>query len=232
LGDVRGPQLRHLAERPDGSVALWLEDISASVSWDAERLAEVVQRIAGAKDPPDGPWLSRGWFRSYITRRASLLATGGAAGAILAADADDVLDHLDRAPQVFCHFDLHPGNVRGVAGDVVIDWAYCGIGAAGLDAGVLALDALFDGVVPVQEGRAVLAAVWGGYAAGLRDRGLPLEEVHWAFLAGAALRLSWIPGFLAQGLGTPEQQIRFRELVPLLLELATEARACAPSALH
>jgi hypothetical protein len=223
LGDFRAPALRHLAERPDGSVALWLEDVPAAGPWTPERLGEVACRLAAATAPPDERWLSRDWFRSYVRLRAALAAPGGEDGAFLSTDAGEVLTRLDALPQVLCHFDFHPGNVLG-GGDVAIDWAYCGIGAPGVDAAVLALDALFTAFVPVEHGQEVLAAVWDGYADGLRSRGLSVDEIEWAYLASGALRLSWIPGFLAQGLGTPEQQARFAALVPLLRRMAERAR--------
>jgi hypothetical protein len=225
LGSVRMPELVRLAERPDGAVALWLEDVPEPPPWSPERLGEVARRLATAAPAPDDAWLARDWFRSYLALRAPLVAAGGEDGAYLAQDAEAVLARLDALPQVLCHFDFHPGNVRGAAAEVVIDWAYCGAGAPGIDAAVLALDALFDAFAPDELARTVVDAVWAGYAAGLHAAGLPTAEAEWAFLASAALRLSWIPGYLAEGLGTPEQRSRFAALVPLLRELAERARS-------
>src|SRR5439155_21037706 len=61
--------------------------------------------------------------------------------------------------------DFHPANVLGANADVVIDWAYCGLGAVGLDAGVLVADGVADEVFPAELADAVCSAVWRGYLA-------------------------------------------------------------------
>jgi hypothetical protein len=75
---------------------------------------------------------------------------------------------------------------------VVIDWAYCGIGAPGLDAGVLVADGIADDAFAVEQADAVAAAVWNGYLEGL-DGAFDPEDVRCAFTRGTALRLSWPP---------------------------------------
>jgi Ser/Thr protein kinase RdoA (MazF antagonist) len=227
-GGLRVPCLRLAAERPDGSVALWLEDVPDRGEWSAERLGEAAHRIARAQgrlvdDLPAARWLSRGWLRAYLTLRRDLIEAGGEDGQALAADAGAVLARLDRATATLCHHDLHPGNILG-DGDVLVDWAYCGIAALGLDAGVLALDALFDGFVETAHADAVLAAVWEGYADGLRAEGCAVDEARWAFLAGTALRLSWMPGLLATERLDPVKRERYAALVPTLRSLAVAAR--------
>lgn len=215
------PRLIAWFERGDGSVALWLEHADEPGGWTPGRLGEVAYRVGVAQarlaaDLPAEDWLARGWLRSYLDLRRPL-----------GADVDDaVLARLDALPQTLCHHDLHPANILGADASVVVDWAYCGIGAVGTDAGVLAADGLFDGAVPVAAAHETAARVWDGYANGLADGGLgaAIPGARWAFLAGTALRLSWIPGYLAATDLEPDVRTRFEALVPLLAAWADEAR--------
>jgi thiamine kinase-like enzyme len=100
---------------------------------------------------------------------------------------EPALARLDTLPQTLCHNDFHPGNV--LADGTVIDWAYCGVGAVGVDAGVLVVDGLADGVFPPEQADAVAAAVWGGYTRGL---GFADDGVRFGFVQGVA-RLRWLP---------------------------------------
>lgn len=138
--------------------------MTPAASWPPERLGAVAFRLgvvqAGfAADPPTEPWLSRGWLRSYLELRRPLIEAGGTEARALAGDAAATLARLDAAPQMLCHHDFHPGNVLG---DAVIDWAYCGLAALGLDAGVLVADALLDGFLAPDLGRRAERAVWDG----------------------------------------------------------------------
>ena len=171
-------------ERADGSVALWLEDGGRAPEWTAHLLGGVGRRLgrvqaAFAASLPEDDWLSRDWLRAYLA------AHGVDAGAA-------VLEQLDRAPQTVCHHDLHPANLLGPHGEVVIDWAYCGIAALGLDAGVLVADGIADEAFPAADADAVAAAVWAGYTDGLGGA-YDLGDVRFAFARGTALRLSWLP---------------------------------------
>jgi hypothetical protein len=172
------PTLRAVVERDDGSVALWLEDVPEVAAWTPELLGEVARRVgrAQALSPPEDEWLSRGWLRAYLELHG-------------VTDGTDVLARLDALPPVLCHHDLHPANV--LRGGVVIDWAYCGLAAAGLDAGVLVADGIADEAFPADRADEVAAAVWRGYLEGLGgafDEG----DVRFAFTHGTVLRLSWL----------------------------------------
>jgi thiamine kinase-like enzyme len=107
-------------------------------------------------------------------------------------DGEDVLARLDVQPPTLCHNDLHPGNVLGELGEVVIDWPYCGLGSAGLDAGVLVADGIADAAFPAEQADEVAAAVWTGYLEGLGGA-FDEADVRFAFARGTALRLSWLP---------------------------------------
>jgi Ser/Thr protein kinase RdoA (MazF antagonist) len=230
-GGLRAPRLRGAFERADGSVALWLEDVSEPDGWTPGRLGEVAHRVgvaqaALAADPPRADWLSRGWLRSYLRLRSELVAAGGAEARALAGGGEAVLARLETMPQTFCHNDLHPGNVLGPDATAIVDWAYCGLAAVGLDAGVLAADALFDGFVPAADAARAADSVWEGYGDGLADGGLGAAraEARWAFLAGTALRLSWVPGFLRVTELERETRERYAALVPVLGAWAEAAR--------
>jgi hypothetical protein len=172
------PTCRALVEREDGSVAVWLEDVPEVVGWTPALLGDVARRVgrAQALTPPEDVWLSRGWLRAYLDLHG---VTNGAA----------VLARLDALPPVLCHHDLHPANV--LKGGVVIDWAYCGLAPAGLDAGVLVADGIADEAFPAQQADNAANAVWHGYLEGLGGA-FDEDDVRFAFVHGTALRLSWL----------------------------------------
>jgi hypothetical protein len=188
-GGLRPPEPRALVDRADGSVALWLEDVSAAPPWTLDRLAALARRVgvtqAGfAADPPSETWLARGWLREYLRLHEAL-----------DAEADAILARLETLSQTFCHLDLHPGNVLGGDASVVIDWAHCGIAPLGTDPGVLVADGVADEAIPPELGdfaaEEVLAAYLDGLRAGSWTGGE--DDVRYAFLRGTALRLSWLP---------------------------------------
>jgi Ser/Thr protein kinase RdoA (MazF antagonist) len=224
---LRAPAVRALVDRPDGTVALWLEDVPEGGTRSPERLGEVARRLGAAQaalavDPPRDRWLARGWLGSYLDLRAELLDDE------LARGREAILARLDTLPQTLCHNDLHPANVLGRDADVLIDWAYCGLGAVGLDAGVLVADTLLDGFVPLEETEHLATVVWDGYEAGLREAGHALvEDARWAFAAGTSLRLSWLPGWCAHPDADPARRERYLAFVPLLQQWAEEARGIA-----
>lgn len=158
------PQVRACVERADGSVALWLEDCGEPpTTRTADELVEIAERLgrAQAQPVPEHPWLGRGFLREYLRLHE--------------VDGEEPEGEL-----VLCHNDFHPGNV--LATGAVIDWAYCGLGAAGLDAGVLVVDAVADEAADDVDPEAVYDAYVRGYGADARA----------GFLAGAC-RLRWLP---------------------------------------
>jgi hypothetical protein len=175
------PRVRAVVDRPDGSVALWLDALDEVEEWTPERLGAVARVVgaAQARPAPDEPWLAHGWLRAYLSLHG------------VAADA--TLERLEAAPPVLCHHDLHPANV--LDGNRIVDWAYCGHGAPGTDPGVLVADGIADEAFPAELADEVAAAVWDGYAAGLRDGGWAgdLDGVRFAFTHGTRLRLGWLP---------------------------------------
>ena len=122
---VRRPRLLARVDRPDGDVALWLENGGDPHErrWTPELLAAAARRLGAAQREllgVDEPWLAHGWLREYFRLHELPLDDG-------------VLDRLDRIPQTLCHNDFHPDNV--LDSGLLIDWAYCGVGPVGMDAG-------------------------------------------------------------------------------------------------
>ena len=187
LNGLRVPRLLGSFERADGSVALWLEDVPASPPWTPDRLGAFARRLGKAQGTlvtslPDEKWLGRGFLRRYLELHE-----------IDGTECEAVLARLDALPHTLAHNDLHPANVHG-DGTVVFDWAFCGRAPLGLDPGVLVGDGVADAAIAPEDADAAADAVWEGYSSGLRDSGFAgdLAPIHWAFLSGTALRLSWL----------------------------------------
>jgi hypothetical protein len=200
------PRLLHTAERPDGSLAVWLEDLGAPATWSVERIAGVARRLGRAQArithdelPADLP---RGFLRAYLEPRRLHLAEP------FASLGTAILDRLDSAPQTLCHFDLHPSNVFPAEDEtVVIDWAYAGAGPLGSDAGVLASDAIADEIIAPHEAGRLVDGVWAAYRDGLGDDDLA-AAAEWVYAVGTAVRYSWFPAWLAGTYGPPIAEAR------------------------
>jgi hypothetical protein len=175
------PACRAVVERGEGLVAVWLDAAPEPPAWTPQLLGDVARRLgrAQAAPPPVVPWLVPGFLREYLRLHD-------------VREGEDVLARLDAQPPTLCHNDLHPGNVLGSHGEVVIDWPYCGLGAPGLDTGVLVADGIADAAFPAEQADEVAAAVWTGYLEGL-DEAFDEADVRFAFARGTALRLSWLP---------------------------------------
>jgi hypothetical protein len=200
-GPLRGPRCHLISERPDGAVALWLEDAGtggAGTRWPVEayevparHLGQAQGAFAVDRPLPHARWLSRDWLRAYLVQRdrdMELLTDGRAWSRPLTAhnlpatwadplrrmrhDQDLFLDALDGLPRTVCHFDLHPANLFAVEGEtVLIDWAFAGIGALGEDCAVLVADAVLDFYVRPERFDDLFAVVRRGYLDGLRRAG-------------------------------------------------------------
>jgi Phosphotransferase enzyme family len=203
--ELRPPTLLHAADRPDGSLALWLEDLGPPTGWTIEALARiarllgVAQRRAVTQLPAALP---RGFLREYLQPRISHLAEP------FASQREKILSRLDALPQTLCHFDFHPANIFPASRTpAVIDWAYCGRGPVGADAGVLAADALADEVVLPHQAPLLVNAIWEAYRDGLEDDALARAAAE-AYALGTALRYAWFPAWVAGKYGPQPDERR------------------------
>jgi len=172
------PRLLARVDRPDGDVALWLEDGGDphEQRWTPELLAAAARRLGAAQQEllgADAPWLAHGWLREYFRLHELPLDDG-------------VLDRLDVIPQTLCHNDFHPDNV--LDSGLLIDWAFCGVGPVGMDAGVLVGDGLADEKYPADRVDDVFDAVWCAYTDGF---GSAADDVRYGYVQGIR-RLRWL----------------------------------------
>jgi hypothetical protein len=212
---LRAPQCYGIFERADGSVALWLEDLSGSGSrWPIERyeatarqLGRTQRRFVGAS-LPTRPWLSRTFPRDYVDLRGedgdilrddTTWKLAAVKAGLTESDRQRYLalwdarerrtDELADLPQTLCHFDFHPLNLFDASGDTVaIDWSFAGAGPIGADAATLVFDALYDYFVPPEHAAELFEVVARGYATGLD---LPLDEVRAAMTTYALGHYAW-----------------------------------------
>ena len=228
-GGVRAPHCRGRFERADGSVALWLEALSKPVP-SVEgygRAARSLGRMQGtlAAALPQERWLRRRWLRAYLDLRLELRGSRS-------AEREQALRALEAGPQTFCHLDFYPANLFGdVDETILVDWAYCGIGALGEDPGNFVVDAILDGFVDALYGGDLERAVWHGYREGLADAGWAGDEraVRFAFTATPWLKFEWVPPAIASW-RDEATKARWRATLPLIDRLGEEARELASRA--
>lgn len=228
-GGVRGPKCRGLFERLDGSVALWLEALPeppSSLEWYG-RAARSLGRMQGAAAAalPTERWLSRRWLRAYLDLR--LEQTGPRS-----VEREAMLEALEHGPPTFCHLDFYPENLFGDGDAILVDWAYCGIGALGEDPGNFVPDAILDGFVAAEQVDDLERAVWDGYRAGLADAGWTgdVRAVRFAFTATPWLKYEWLNPALESGTLDEATATRWRGVRPLIDRLGEEARELASRA--
>jgi hypothetical protein len=176
-------------DRPDGSVALWLEDVGDPEPWPDDDIVDLARRLAAMPPLADGPaWLARDWLPRYLELRAFRYDPQLSYW----RRREEIVARIDAGPKVLVHNDFHPGNVFRPGGEpVVIDWAFAGIGAPGSDAGVLAGDFLFDGFYPPEDAQHLIHLVWDAYSGALHPA--LVAEAEFAYFVGNALRYGWAP---------------------------------------
>ncbi|CAM5514345.1 aminoglycoside phosphotransferase [Streptomyces aurantiogriseus] len=138
---IRAPRLLACVERPDGDVALWLEDVPGepATAWTVDRHAEHAHRLGaaqGAVGAIDRPWLTRRFLRQYVesnTLGQELLDDDEAwqqplvrdhfppglrtAMVRLHHDREWFLQVMEGLPRALSHLDLWPANVRADGAD-------------------------------------------------------------------------------------------------------------------
>ena len=224
-GGLAAPRCFGVTEQSGGGGWLWLEEITdaATGRWPRERFRAVARQLGvfGAAyvtgwPVPAYPWLSRGWFRSFvdwasnIAELPSLLdhphlrpAVSGATGARILQlwnERDAFLHALDRLPQTFCHLDINPRNLfvrNGDNGDmqsIAIDWEYVGMSALGAELASLVGGSLFFDLADLDTADDLEAAVFASYLEGLTEtgwRGDP-QEVRLGYTIAQTLHILFL----------------------------------------
>jgi hypothetical protein len=145
-------------------------------------------------------------------------------------EQEAALRALEAGPQTFCHLDFYPENLFGVGAEpILVDWAYCGIGALGEDPGNFVPDTLGEGLLAAEQADELERAVWDGYRAGLTDAGWAGDEreVRFAFCAAPWLKYQWVRPRLASRTLDEATQAHLRGALPLIDRLGEEARELA-----
>ncbi|MEU3933398.1 aminoglycoside phosphotransferase [Streptomyces sp. NPDC029044] len=232
---IRAPRLLECAERPDGDVALWLEDVPGepATTWSLTRHVDHAHRLGTAQGAvgagEDAPWLSQGFLRDYTSDRT----TGEA---VLEDDEawrhplvqrhfppglreDMVRLHHDREwfltvmeslPRALCHLDQWPANVRsgGAGTSVLLDWAFTGDGALGEDLGNYLPDAVFDLFVPAAELPGLAKEAYDAYVHGLRESGWRGDErLVRLGVCASAVKYDWLTALMLAR--TDEEQVAY-----------------------
>lgn len=199
---IRAPRLLEWVERPDGDVALWLEDVRGepATAWSPAGHADHAHRLGAAQGAVgagrDAPWLSQGFLRDHTADRT-------AEQALLDDESwrrprvrehvppglreDMVRLHHDRAwfltvmeslPRAFSHLDHRPANLvrDGAGASVLLDWAYAGDGALGEDLGAYLPECVLGLCLPAAELPGLAKTAYDAYLHGLRASGWRGDE--------------------------------------------------------
>jgi hypothetical protein len=205
---LRGPRLLDAIDRPDGSVALWLEYVSGEpgATWTLDEVRDFTTRLGAAQGtwldrPSPYPWLSKGFLRQYAARRPLTAAVQWDHPVVaaawpdelraglgrLAAGRDTLLATADAAPRTLAHLDVWPMNLIGApSGPVLLDWAFIGDGTVGEDIGNLVVDSVADGLMPVSRLAELADAAIDGYLSGIGRAADAASVRRGIFASGAA----------------------------------------------
>ncbi|MGC0206897.1 aminoglycoside phosphotransferase [Streptomyces levis] len=200
---IRAPRLLECVERPDGDVALWLEDVpgTPATAWSPDRHVEHVHRLGRAQGAvgagEDHPWLSERFLRDRTAGdttgadhpdhdeawRHPLVRRHFPPGlradlARLHHDREWFLTVMESLPRALSHLDHRPANVvsGGPGTSVLLDWACTGDGALGEDLGTYLTDSVLGHSLPADELPGLAKAAYDAYLHGLRASGWRGDE--------------------------------------------------------
>ncbi|MFJ9902246.1 aminoglycoside phosphotransferase [Streptomyces sp. NPDC101152] len=231
---IRAPRLLAAVERPDGDVALWLEDVRGepATSWTLARHIEHARRLGAAQGASggtsDNPWLSHRFLREYTgsnTLGQELLDDDEAWQQPLVRDhfprglrpdmvrlrhdREWFLHIMESLPRSLGHLDHWPANLCGAGPEtVLLDWAFTGDGALGEDLGNYLPDSVFDLFVPAARLPEYAARAFEAYVRGLREGGWNGDEqlVRLAVCA-SAVKYDWLTALMLARAG--EEQLDY-----------------------
>jgi hypothetical protein len=252
----------------ENDISLWLEQAQGTSGGDLtlhnyERVARRLGCAHGATTEPtsDVPW-SRNFLPTYLTiwddvgwdriyddaawqqplisahyppdLRRDLVT--------LCEQRHEILAWADALPQTICHHDVWINNIFDRDDrTTLIDWAFAGYGALGVDAGNLVTDSCGDLLLPTTLLPELDAAATKGYIAGLRDAGwrgdpaqarlgMCLMAAKWSWLTPHMLRLASQEEIRVYGNTETDVNHLFAERAAMLrffTQLADEARTLA-----
>ncbi|GGS38522.1 aminoglycoside phosphotransferase [Streptomyces violaceus] len=219
---IRAPRLLECVERPDGDVALWLEDVpgAPATAWPLARHVEHAHRLGAAQGAveagEDHPWLSQHFLRDYTSGKTTgqdllddeawrhpLVREHFPAGlradmVRLHHDREWFLTVMESLPRTFSHLDQWPANVRSDGRDsVLFDWAFAGDGALGEDLGNYLPDCVFDLFVPAADLPGLAKAAYDAYVLGLRESGWHGDErLVRLGVCASAVKYDWLTALM------------------------------------
>jgi Phosphotransferase enzyme family len=215
---ITAPALLEVSPRADGSVELWLEDVSgaAGFDWTVPRIARFAYELGVGQARwvgrvPETPWLSRRWLAQYLDHEPSRSVSGQDADwdhPRVSAWPRDIRLQLQRlwagrrrllaaaeaGERTLCHLDVWPANlIDGGGTSVLLDWSFTGEGAVGEDVANLIVDSCTDGLMDAALLPEIAETAADGYIKGLVDGGWTGSEdrVRSAIAACGAAKYSW-----------------------------------------
>ncbi len=200
----------------EGQRFLWLEDLGADgMRWRLEDYGKAAQALGrfngaylGSRRLPEARWLSQQWLRSWLDEGSSAMGELPRVqghplvqqvyprevldGLLrLWARREELLDALDRLPQVFSHNDAFCRNLFLKSERLVaVDWAFLGPQPVGAElAPLVSASVAFRGI-PHDRWRHLERTAVEAYLLGLQDtgwRGAP-DLARFGYAASSALR--------------------------------------------
>lgn len=196
-GNLHAPRCLAVDEKRDDSIWVWMEDIYDDFggNWPLETYGQAAYRLglfngaflAGTPIPGE-QWLAKNFLRNYVERAAPSIAFirnnpqhklvkslyGKKLPLILALwqVRSDLLDKLEKMPQVFCHQDAFKRNLFFQQGKLLaIDWGFCGNAPAGAELVPLVAVALAFNEIPADKTREFEQLCHDCYQKGLIEAG-------------------------------------------------------------
>jgi hypothetical protein len=197
-GNVTAPACHGVSERPDGSIWLWMEDMKDDIAnpWPLEHYGVVARHLGqfnGAyltgQAYPSEPWVTHNWLHMYVKNAAKMIEfirrdpyhpvvmnmfPGNTLAQVLAIweENEQILEVLEKLPQVFCHQDAFRRNLFARGGKTfAIDWGYMGVAPLGAELVALVAGSLGFFEIPAERVKELDRICFEGYLQGLREAG-------------------------------------------------------------
>ncbi|KOX06314.1 aminoglycoside phosphotransferase [Streptomyces sp. NRRL B-1140] len=223
---IRAPRLLEYVERPDGDVALWLEDVPGepATAWaftghvDHAHCLGAAQGAIGPGE--DAPWLSHSFLRDHTSRKTTgeerldddeawrhpLIRRHFPPGlredmVRLHHDREWFLTVMESLPRALSHLDQRPANVLsgGPGTSVLLDWAFTGDGALGEDLGTYLPECVFGLYVPAADLPGLAKAAYDAYVHGLLGSGRRGDErLVRLGVCASAVKYHWLTALMLE----------------------------------